>query len=279
MRDAWPQVLGRLETISRTSWLLASGAEVAALDEDVLTLTFQSQSDVAKFKQLSAGAGPSEDLRGAIVAVLGLRVKYIAKHDSDRGASGGSDRGPAVGGDSSGTPAPRRGAPAAAKERPAPARASAAPVTEWAVARIPDAAPAADPGPAASVSTSPSSAVGQFAIDDEPEDVRAQSARLGTATLAPVREGDVLPTADVEPSIEPDEDDSDVEPEVGASLDAPVPPAIAPPLATAPRETRQRPQSASRPGQPQRYGEAVVRQVLGAAFVREEPYEPPTRFS
>lgn len=277
MRDAWPQVLGRLETISRTSWLLASGAEVAALDGDVLTLIFQSQSDVTKFKQLSAGAGPSEDLRGAIVAVLGLRVKYIAKQDSDRGAGGGSDRGPTVGGDSSGTP--RRGAAAPANERPAPARASAAPVTEWAVARIPDAAPPADAGPAASVSTSPSSAVGQFAIDDEPEDVRGQAARLGTTTLAPAREGDVLPTADVEPSIEPDEDDSDVEPEVGASVDVPVPPAIAPPLASAPREMRQRPQSASRPGQPQRYGEAVVRQVLGAAFVREEPYEPPTRFS
>ncbi|WP_312171169.1 hypothetical protein, partial [Microbacterium sp.] len=29
----------------------------------------------------------------------------------------------------------------------------------------------------------------------------------------------------------------------------------------------------------QRYGEAVIRQVLGATFLREEPYEPPTRFS
>ena len=28
----------------------------------------------------------------------------------------------------------------------------------------------------------------------------------------------------------------------------------------------------------QRYGEAVVRQVLGATFLHEEPYEPATRF-
>jgi DNA polymerase-3 subunit gamma/tau len=35
----------------------------------------------------------------------------------------------------------------------------------------------------------------------------------------------------------------------------------------------------SAPNGPQRYGEAVVRQVLGARFVREEPYQPPTRFS
>ncbi|MBT8798999.1 hypothetical protein J0P97_13095 [Microbacterium flavum] len=29
----------------------------------------------------------------------------------------------------------------------------------------------------------------------------------------------------------------------------------------------------------ERVGEAVVRQVLGATFVREEPYTPPTRFN
>ncbi|CAH0313602.1 hypothetical protein SRABI128_04597 [Microbacterium sp. Bi128] len=29
----------------------------------------------------------------------------------------------------------------------------------------------------------------------------------------------------------------------------------------------------------QRYGEAVVRQMLGANYVRDEPYEPPTRFN
>ncbi|HVL61638.1 MAG TPA: hypothetical protein VM430_09565 [Microbacterium sp.] len=132
----------------------------------------------------------------------------------------------------------------------------------------------------ASIPPSPS-AVAQFPIDDEPEDVASEAAHLRTATLAPAREGDILPSSDVEPSIEPDgdSDDSEVEPEVGATLDAPVPPVIAPPLSTAPREAGRRPASASRPGQPQRYGEAVVRQVLGATFVREEPYEPPTRFS
>src|SRR4051794_2868802 len=76
MRDAWPEVLARLEQISRSSWLIASAAEVVALQDDVLTLSFRSQSDVAKFKQLTAGAGPSEDLRQAILAVLGIRVKY-----------------------------------------------------------------------------------------------------------------------------------------------------------------------------------------------------------
>lgn len=80
----------------------------------------------------------------------------------------------------------------------------------------------------------------------------------------------MLPARDVEPSIEPEDDDSAGD-EMDAAPDAPVPPVVARPLPTA----------AARPlaGGAQRYGEAVVRQVLGARFVREEPYEPATRFS
>jgi DNA polymerase-3 subunit gamma/tau len=251
MRDAWPEVLARLEDISRTSWLLASNAEVSGLDDDVLTLSFSSQADVAKFKQRAAGGGPSEDLRQAILAVLGIRVKYLAKHDGPAAAP-------------SAPPAdPPAAPPAPSSSRPAPARASApaaaAPVTEWAVAPIPtDAdAPPPDPGPAGL------SGMGQFAVDDEPEDAAAP-ARV--ATLAPAREGEVLRAADVEPST--DSDDEDDAPD--AAVDAPVPPVVAPPLP---------PVATPRGNGVQRYGEAVVRQVLGATFVREEPYEPPTRFS
>jgi DNA polymerase-3 subunit gamma/tau len=55
--------------------------------------------------------------------------------------------------------------------------------------------------------------------------------------------------------------------------------------ASAPSPSPVRPQSApvvterAPGGGVQRYGEAVIRQVLGATFVREEPYEPPTRFN
>ena len=256
MRDAWPEVLGSLETTSRSSWLLASGARVVDLDGDVLTLAFQSQSDVAKFKKLSAGAGPSEDLRRAILAVLGIRVKYLAKHDGEAGPT---------------PPAPPAAAPAASVPEPTPSRpaavgtprAAAAPVTEWVVAAIPsdaDAPPVDAP--------EPPTAVAQFAVDDEPEDA-ADPARAHVATIAPPREGDVLPARDVEPSVDfDDDDDTD---EMDAAPDAPVPPVVAPPM----------PSVAGRPtaAGAQRYGEAVVRQVLGARFVREEPYEPPTRFS
>lgn len=264
MRDAWPEVLAKLEDISRTSWLLASNAEVAGLDDDVLTLSFSSQSDVAKFKQRVAGGGPSEDLRQAIVAVLGIRVKYLAKHDGPAAPppSGGT-AGPAPAEPPAAPPA-RGGAPVAARVS---APAAAAPVTEWAVAPIPsDAdAPPPDPGPPASaVDDRAPSALGQFAVDDEPED----AARSRVTTLAPAREGEVLRPADVAPSAVREDEAEDEVPD--APADAPVPPVVAPPLP---------PVATNRSGGVQRYGEAVVRQVLGATFVREEPYEPPTRFS
>lgn len=332
MHEAWQQILARLEDISRSSWMLASGARIVSLEGDVLTLAFASQADVGKFKQLAAGKGPSEDLRQAILAVLGIRVKYIARHDAGGGHGGGvpdPDGGvrPGDGGagarpvpakttvDAAGAaPAPgtspaapsaapsgRAGgtsaAPASAAPRattsaprpPAPtAAASAAPVTEWAVARIPsDAdAPPPDPGPAA-VPDDPSGpaappAPSQFAVDEEPEDATS-SASVRVATLAPDREGEVLSEADIAPSITQDSDDEedlDVPADIGR--DAPVPPTVAPPLnpiAAPGTGASSRPAPASRTNGVQRYGEAVVRQMLHATFVREEPYEPPTRFS
>jgi len=225
----------------------------------VLTLSFQSQTDVAKFKKLSAGAGPSEDLRQAIMAVLGIRVKYLAKHDSEPGSAGPTG---------SPTPAPSPGpTPEPPRERPAsgptPRPAAAAPVTEWVVAAIPSDADA----PPADAPESPN-AVAQFAVDDEPEDA-TRSGRAQVVTLAPPRAGEVLPARDVEPSIESDDDDDDVE--MDAVTDSPVPPVVVPPM----------PRTAGTPvpNGTQRYGEAVVRQVLDARFVREEPYEPPTRFN
>jgi DNA polymerase-3 subunit gamma/tau len=288
MRDAWPEVLARLESISRSSWLIATVARVAALDGDILTLTFQSQGDVTAFKKRTAGSGPSEDLRQAIQAILGIRVKYIARHDSDE-----------PGGDGPSAPAPPSAPPAASREPArsaesprqsvpgaAPRASASAPVTEWAVASIPaDAPDVAEPSasaarrprgygasPSASFSASTSVAAPlaapvvdapQFPVDDEPED--AASVAAGGAS-APSRDGVVLPPAEVVPSIEPDEPD-DPDDEETFPVDVPVPPVIAPPVRPA------------APSGVQRYGEAVVRQVLDARFVREEPYERPTRFA
>ena len=62
---AWPAVLKRLESVSRTSWLLATAVQPLAFvtETEVLTLGFASQHDVAKFKGTTPGSGPSDHLR------------------------------------------------------------------------------------------------------------------------------------------------------------------------------------------------------------------------
>ncbi|WP_434968978.1 DNA polymerase III subunit gamma and tau [Microbacterium sp. bgisy207] len=256
MRERWPAILSVLEGISRTSWLLVTVANVADFSGDVLTLTFANASDVATFKQLRAGAGPSEDLRTAIKQVLGIRVKYLAKHVAPPDSSGPSGDGPRGGsGPSAPAPSPRGGATAAS---------AASAVTEWAVAPIPASDPGRDvgdpSGPAASASGSatavlaPSVPPPSLAVDDEPEEA---SARVAPNLPSP-REGDVI-DAD-----EPPADDDDNE-----SVDLDVMPDQAPVLAQ---------RIARMPDGTQRYGEAVVRQLLGARFVREEPHASPTRF-
>ncbi|MCK6067454.1 MULTISPECIES: DNA polymerase III subunit gamma and tau [Microbacterium] len=256
MRDAWPEILARLEELSRSSWLLASGARVLALDDDVLTLSFASQSDLASFKKRGAGTGPSEDLRQAILGVLGIRVKFIARHDGDGpGGTGPGAPEPSPPAPESVPPAPETAPPAPERR---PAAAAAAPVTEWAVAPIPSTPPADAPAPPSALSAA---VAAQFAVDDEPED--AAPAARPVATLARVREGDVLPDGE-SGAVAPDDAEDIPAPE--APRDVPVPPVVAPRITPA-------------RGGVQRYGEAVVRQVLGATFVREEPHQAPTRFA
>ncbi|MFJ4038432.1 DNA polymerase III subunit gamma and tau [Microbacterium sp. NPDC090007] len=250
VRDAWPEVLGQLEVASRSSWLTVSTSTVAAFDDDVLTLAFRTTSDLTAFKTRTPEGGPSEDLRQAIQAVLGIRVKYLARLDGDAGP-GGTPRGPA--GPGQGGPGATRGPAAARGPAPGPRAAASAPyassVTEWAVAPIPSSDGAGAPAATA------------LAVDDEP----AEATAAPVAPLAP--EGVVLPAREVTPSVPaPDEvDDDDVIPPADRD-EAPLPPVVVP---------RMPPLS----GGVQRYGEAVVRQMLGATYVRDEPYEPPTRFS
>ena len=283
LRDAWPEVLQRLEAASRTSWMIASVASPVAYSETgVLTLSFQSQADVLQFKKLNAGKGPSEDLRTAIIAVLGVRVKYVARHDTDPGggpggagpaAPGPADPGPgggatattgsATSGSGSGTPGTSAGGAAptggAARGSSASAPRSAtsapsAPVTEWAVATIPQSAPSA-----------------QFPVDDEPEDAAVAPAPSTVQTMVAPRDGDVY--TDLEPPAD-EEDRDDPPPPIDDA--APLPPQA--PVALERQVDRAAVRPVSNRGGIERYGEAVVRQVLGATFVREEPYVQATRF-
>ncbi|MFJ4161127.1 DNA polymerase III subunit gamma and tau [Microbacterium testaceum] len=258
VRDAWPEVLGQLEVASRSSWLVVSTAAVAAFEGDVLTLAFRTASDLTAFKTRTPEGGPSEDLRQAIQAVLGIRVKYLARLEQDgSGGPGGSgpggpSRGPAG---SAPTHGPISGAPAPGPRGSQTSAPYSSSVTEWAVAPIP-----ASEGSAPTALRAPMAPSTALAVDDEPDEATV-------VAPAAVHEGAVLPSREVTPSVPaPDEvDDDDVIPPVD-EVEAPIPPVVVPRMA---------PLS----GGVQRYGEAVVRQMLGATYVRDEPYEPPTRFN
>ncbi|MEV8171903.1 DNA polymerase III subunit gamma and tau [Microbacterium sp. NPDC077486] len=274
VRDAWPAVLKRLEGISRTSWLLATAVQPLAYDGDseVLTLGFTSQHDVAKFKGTTPGSGPSDHLRTAIEQEVGVRVKYLPAPMPP----GGAPRQPA----SSGSTAPADDAPASepASARPSrpQTRAATAPVTEWAVAPI----PTADAATPAAAPAAP------LAVDDEPEEVEAASAAPTPPADGRVdRDEPPLPGDDDAPAFD-EEPPYDPAYEPPAPYDRPPSPRTTP--TAAPQAAARTAPAAAPPvviertpaaGGVQRYGEAVIRQVLGATFLREEPYEPPTRFS
>lgn len=291
IRASWPAILTRLEGISRTSWLLATAVQPLAYvtDTEVLTLGFTSQHDVAKFKGTTPGSGPSDHLRSAIEHELGVRVKYLPAPMP----AGGAPRQSAA----SGPSAPADSAPAsepasAGSSRSQVRGASASAVTEWAVAPIPTAHE--EPASAPPVPSSP------LPVDEEPEEVEAAaSAPVPPSDGGVDRDEPPLPGDDEAPAF-------DDEPPYDPSYEPPVSQQPAPqqpaPQQTAPQQTApQAPQSAPQRPMPQaqraaaappvvierapsvggvqRYGEAVIRQVLGATFLREEPYEPPTRFN
>ncbi|NJI61238.1 DNA polymerase III subunit gamma and tau [Microbacterium oxydans] len=281
IRASWPAVLTRLEGISRTSWLLATAVQPLAYvtDTEVLTLGFTSQHDVAKFKGTTPGSGPSDHLRSAIEHELGVRVKYLPAPMP----AGGAPRQSAA----SGPSAPADSAPAsepasAGSSRSQVRGASASAVTEWAVAPIPTAHE--EPASAPPVPSSP------LPVDEEPEEVEAAaSAPVPPSDGAVDRDEPPLPGDDEAPAF-------DDEPPYDPSYEPPVSQQSAPqqsapqaPQSAPQRSMPQQQRAAAAPpvvierapsvGGVQRYGEAVIRQVLGATFLREEPYEPPTRFN
>lgn len=197
---AWPAVLDAVQQHKRSSWTIVFATAPAALDGDVLTLSFPNEADAAAFKQRTAPADSvSEHVRAAIQQVLGVRVKFMVRVDAAADAApapAATAPAPAA------APAATKPSPAATKPAPSSSASSAAaPVTDWVVAPIPS----------------------------------------STTESTPARSAP-------------------------ASSPAPAAPEPAPPAAAAPHP-------AEIDGR-QRYGEAVVREVLGATFLAEEPIAP-----
>jgi DNA polymerase-3 subunit gamma/tau len=80
MRDSWPEILEVVREAKLNAWMVLQTAQARAFDGDILTVTFVSENDVASFKQANPGGDSvSEHLRSAILSVLGVRVKFIAR--------------------------------------------------------------------------------------------------------------------------------------------------------------------------------------------------------
>jgi DNA polymerase-3 subunit gamma/tau len=304
VKDAWPQILDAVQKAKRSAWMVVFTAQVRSLSGDVLSLSFPSDNDVQSFRQPDAGGslGVSEYLRQAIVDVLGIRVKFIARADS-AGGSGGSPRPSAgaptaptaetwPGAEPSASPATApatgeaarpaatpalREAPATRTEDTASVGAPAALVTEWATVSI----PSTTAGPVAEVTTA---AVATMERPAEPTPAAVERTAPSPAPATDEPPFDDVPPPETEPPFEPPVPDEPTDewsdgPAAPARAAAPAAqPAAAQPAASRASRPTATPAAGSRTPtfqQPQRYGEAVVREILGATFIEEQP-APPT---
>lgn len=76
VRDAWSDVLSKVNKQSKSAWMVAFSLTVVDFADEILTLKFLSQNDLDAFKNAS---GASDILRKAIVEVLGVQVKFKAQ--------------------------------------------------------------------------------------------------------------------------------------------------------------------------------------------------------
>ena len=168
LRDAWPEILDVVQGIKRGSWMVVYTSTPRAYDSanEVLTLSFPSDNDVQSFRQTQgAGESVSEHLRQAILKVLGVRVKFIARVE---GAAPAATKPP--------TPAPE----AASAPAPAPAPAAAPVAGGWNVTPIPNgtSAPSDEEAPPPFDDDAPPP-------EDEPEPASAPGLAPGPAAASP----------------------------------------------------------------------------------------------
>ncbi|GAB2982305.1 DNA polymerase III subunit gamma and tau [Frigoribacterium salinisoli] len=311
IRDSWPEIVEVVQQAKRTAWLVVVTATPRAYADEVLTLTFPSAVDVEAFKKpQGAGDGVSEHLRRAIQQVLGIKVKYVAKVEGPVEPGPGQGDGPprdgAAPGGSAQRGAPAGGEPGAVASGPAGRVTPPSPSTPEPVAPAPASAPAPVPSsaPAPTTASSPAPAPARTRAASRP----AEAADQGRAP-GPVTGWDVAPIPQSGPP-EPDEPEHITEeppggaPTVDAGT-APTPPSasaasVPGPATAVPAERRPAAEPAApAPGAPtvpagpsaaqrraaagdplrgvpagSRYGEAVVREILGAQFLGEETIAP-----
>ncbi|RZS68083.1 DNA polymerase-3 subunit gamma/tau [Agromyces ramosus] len=301
MRDAWPEVLASLQRTKRSAWMVAFTAQVREFrDGEVLVLAFPSEQDVAGFRGGAPGQSVSELLRSAIADVLGVTVKFIAKVEGpgSRAAETASAASPTAAPDAdpgrpdaepseatTATPpgrgstgpaatgtAPTGSAPTGAEQgaasrasrsstTPAPTASTSAPsgpVDSWATIAIPTGLEA-DGASAGSAASAPAGAArpSATALAEAPAAASTALAEAPAAASAGLAEAPVDLAAPHDDDAPPEDDEP------------PFDPGPAPEMVVEASVARGGSGSAPADGGIQRYGESVVREVLGATFLEE----------
>ena len=283
LRDAWDEVLQQLADQHRTAWMLvANTTPIDLKDGDVLLLGFQSDADVQRFRESQAGKPSVADLlRTAIRGLLGIEVKYVPRtRQATRAPAPAADESPAAADDV------HRGT-----SQPAAADAATAAATAAAAAPSAPAASTIDPlhqtGPGApgrgrSNGSANGRAVAAAATAAAPAAGVAAPTPAATAgwAVAAIPSDAEAPPEDLPEQPLPDQPEPDPFSFVSAP-DAPTPIVPEPVAKAKPASTgptlAERAQSAPQPepelsaAQVARYGEAVVREELGAELIEERP--------
>ncbi|WP_404312748.1 DNA polymerase III subunit gamma and tau [Agrococcus terreus] len=251
LRDAWDEVLQRLGEHDRKAFMLVSNITPIDLrDGDVLVMGFTSDADVERFKEHKPGVpSVAEVLRGTIDELLGIQVRYVPRTRQPSGPRrDAQEPAPAEEGSRAGAAAP--------VSAPAPSVAPAAPAT----ARPPEPPRSA---PAARPSAEPAAPVVGWAVAAIPSDAEAPPADLPEQALPDEPEPDPFSFVSAPEAAAIETAQAAQEP---SGSRPPQPSPMAEAMRSAPE-----PVQALSASQAARYGEAVVREELGAELIEERP--------
>ena len=305
LEQVWPELLEEILSEDRDAWNAVTNVVPLQLDGDVLTVGMRSRSDLDAFKALGANV-----LRDAIEAALGITVKYkptpiaaATPQRAGRESATDAESSPTTSASAQpGEPA-AGGAPDPALTPEAATTAEPAPEPTAEAMPVPDPEPMSEPEPG---QEQPAEIVRKPAPAQEPEPMPASPALPEPGTAPALAQVPSAPRSPANSAPETDPEASAYDPDFRMPNDAyaddayaddaferdpsPVPaPASAPGAAPNPEPTPEPELKAEpvpvvasevppmrHPGpafEPSgtRYGESVVREILGARFIEERP--------
>ncbi|WP_424463586.1 DNA polymerase III subunit gamma and tau [Pseudoclavibacter helvolus] len=283
LRDAWPTLVERMRDLGGAhAWTVAQSVHARDLVGDLLVFEVPSRAVLEQFRgERGATDSPSAVLRTAINEMFGITVKFQPQRPG-----GASPAGPAAG-----TPAPNRNdepAPAPAEPDPARARAASAAstTTDADTTAGKQSRPSANaPGPSGGLNWTVAKIPGQESVpDDGPGSGWATAAIPGAAATAartpepamspaPAVPGSSITSAPGAPAAARSNQAPAATVAEQAAPEQAVPVASTPVVAPAPKRTERIASAPVIPGV-ERYGEAIVRERLGARFIGEDIIVP-----